>query len=362
MNRSQYEHILAQSLEALEAGGSPQSIAAQHPEFESELLRALIVAEALPALRLEPSGVSEARSRRALLEAAERQQRGRVLTLPRQRFRLPAAAQLVALALLIVGVLVLGAATRALPGDTLYATKLQMEAVQLNLARQREAVEAAQREERLEEVKRLIAREESQPVRFEGRIEAVLPGVMRIAGVDVWLTGATTVVGEPEIGRAATVSGLTGVAGVTAGRVEIASAGRTETPAETLAPPPTATDPPAPSTPDIAVTPKPTAGGESLGQPTQTPTLTPAPPVPTATPADDDDGSDDEAGDDTSGERSGPGNGSGSGGDDSGSGGSDSGSASGGDDHDDEEDDATDEPDDDSEEEGPGEKDDEPDD
>lgn len=286
MNRTEYERILAEGLEEIEAGADPRTIASRYPPLEAELLRALSVAQALPMLGVEPSALAEARSRRALLAAAEEHQRPGRVVLPSPRLRLPAAVPAFIVVAVLLGVMVLAAAAQALPGDALYGAKLQMEAVQRQIAPDPAAVEAAQRRARIEEVRRLIAQDEAQTVRFQGAIEDVRAGVLRVAGVDVWLANDTVVVGDPEVGASAIVSGLTGTGGVIARRIEVIPTGRTETPAQTPAPPPT------PSTPVPPDSPTPTPTPELEPSPTQAPASTSPPLPPAATDDDDDDGDD----------------------------------------------------------------------
>lgn len=386
MNESM-ERVLIEALDLMEQGLGIEEIAARFPNEAADLRPFLLTASALSNLATQPTLTAEARSKRALLEAADRAatakaQPARAGGLLR-RLLAPALA-LVAI-LFLGGAGLVGASASAVPGDALYEAKRFIEETRLNFAGDPErAAELREqfRRERLREIALLLADGRQETVSLIGVVESMTGARWTVDGIEVDVSAAA-IDGLPVVGAMVQVDGRTAGGVVAAERVLVLASptpGPTPLPLPTpdaptpdasspdaSSPTPAATPPDendngqgdaddsgegeAPGAPPIqppavipsATTPSATATAPVVPPPVATqppPTDNPPPPQPTATPDDDDDnandgGDDDNSGDDGGGDDGGSddGGGGGGGGDDDGGSDDDGGGGGGGNDN-----------------------------
>lgn len=381
MNESM-ERVLIEALDLMEQGLGIEEIAARFPNEAADLRPFLLTASALSNLATQPTLTAEARSKRALLEAADRAatakaQPARAGGLLR-RLLAPALA-LVAI-LFLGGAGLVGASASAVPGDALYEAKRFIEETRLNFAGDPErAAELREqfRRERLREIALLLADGRQETVSLTGVVESMTGARWTVDGIEVDVSAAA-IDGLPVVGAMVQVDGRTAGGVVAAERVLVLASptpGPTPLPLPTpdaptpdaSSPAPAATPPDendngqgdaddsgegeAPGAPPIqppavipsATTPSATATAPVVPPPVATqppPTDNPPPPQPTATPDDDDDnandgGDDDNSGDDGGGDDGGSddGGGGGGGGDDDGGSDDDGGGGGGGNDN-----------------------------
>ena len=353
---AQFESRLIECLSALESGESLEHILSRYPEDAAQLRSLLEVVASLPLVRLEPSPVAKAASRRAFLARAQTLR----ATSERQRFQLFPARLAAVLAALVLAFIFVGgvvaASAAALPGDQLYGVKRGVEDVRLQFAAEseKEALAKQFEQERRDEVGALLKAGRETTVMFSGLIEAIQPEEWQVGGLRVRVDSSTLVEGAPMVGLRAGVSGTTDGRQVLAVSISIEPGGMpaitptaTHTPTPTPAPTSTQTATPRPTlaptlpptnTPEPTTPPPPTPRPTVERQPTIVPTVAPAPtdlPTPPGNGKDDgtndnQNGNDDHGGDNQNGndDHSGHGGDSGesgggedSGGDHSGSGG-----------------------------------------
>lgn len=161
---SELARAFEEGLAAIAAGGTVESFLARYPEQAPVLEPLLRLATDLgTALRVEPRAVARATGRVAVLERARRRPQGLWSWLPVPVAALGrsfVSAALVAVALLIVSSGAAVASAAALPGEPLYAIKLQIEELQVNLAatpEQKAEVALARASTRTDEVRRLTS-------------------------------------------------------------------------------------------------------------------------------------------------------------------------------------------------------------
>jgi hypothetical protein len=196
-------------------GASVESAVSAFPEMADELRSLLQAAQA--ASSLASSGVSRhalVRSRTRLL------QRAAAIAPARRRSLWPALARPALAGLVAAAALFLGgaglAAAQSLPGDSLYPAKLVAQDVILRLAaspKTRLGLEEQYADQRIEEVRRLLALGRIAPVTFTGLVQEASDDVFQVADIPVRLSTETIVVGDVFKGTSAEVRGLTQIDG-----------------------------------------------------------------------------------------------------------------------------------------------------
>lgn len=268
MNDEVLDALLIYCLDELEAGVPVAEILARYPE-QADVIRPLLeTAVSLEQMVPEPpSGAQMAAQDLFLAQAramkkAQGGQRAGVIWWRRL------AMSLALLLVVCVGLLALSSGTAsALPGSALYPVKRTAEELRLSLyrdptakARLWEQYEA----ERQQEINILLATGGDARVECWGTLTAMTEDVWQMCNLTVHITERTVLEGEPMIGAAVHVEGVTGSGMFVATRVEIDTTGVTPT-----------------------VTPTPTPSASPTAVPTIPPTFTAVPtldpPTPTVT-------------------------------------------------------------------------------
>ncbi len=284
---AELETQLIECLDALAQGQSIEQILARYPANAAQLRPLLTTAQALPALRMQPSEAAKMRSRQKFLAQADTLRRTPARRtagfFPRLIIGF-AAATIVAV---VLGTGAVAASSSALPGDPLYGVKRTVENIQLGTTASASARAALQQEfdqRRRDEANELLTVGRESEVEFTGPIKDLQPNAWIVDGLVVEVNANTTIIGTPQIDRLAEVKGITGPGGLRATAILI------ETPSEGEATP----------TPSITSTPKATETPEAArtlateitptlrATETLPPTITPRPlptraPLPTAT-------------------------------------------------------------------------------
>jgi len=280
---SKLEAHLISCLDQLAEGKTVEVILAAHPpETAVNLQPLLATAVQLRRLPLAHTVAGQMQSKERFLTTAATLQRKRTAFLPGwligagglwRGFRLAAAVGLL-LMLLFAG-LILGSAPNALPGDSLYGTKLTLEAWQLRRSADSAALAAEFQAERRREVLLLLAAGRVANVTFTGQLAGSDADYWLVSDVPTMITTQTTITGPLGFGAEVRVSGQTGDGRVWAQEIVILEAG----PAP--APQPTTTITPTPA-PALTMTPSPSPTSDPA---TATPTATTLTATIAATPA-----------------------------------------------------------------------------
>jgi hypothetical protein len=309
------ENKLIECLNALDEGQPLERVLGRYPEDVDRLRPLLETAVQLADFKLNPSLAAQKQSRDALLSQAaalstdSRSPRASLFLL--RRLLLPLSAFVV---LLLLGAGLFSASASAIPGETLYGTKLLFEDIQLSLTADQGARDALREQfmqERIREIRSLLDTGLEAEVEFEGVIGSMASETWIIAQLDVSVTDDTRIFGVPEVGDMARVNGRVLSGTLDAGSIVMLTDDRppisstpTHSPTPTvttvLEPSPTPEDtdstpqapsestspvPPDTSGPDPSETPLATATPEPTSTSTSSPT-----PTATMTPDGDDDG------------------------------------------------------------------------
>jgi hypothetical protein len=210
------EDLLQTALEAAARGQEIDGILAGLSREEAGDLRALMAAATAAGSMGRSEVPSEAarRSRSRLLRRVAAMP-PTVTTRPRLWGLMPrfSAATLVALVALALGLGGLNeAAAISLPGDILYPVKVAAADLRLRLefeAGQRLRLESLYAEQRLEDVRRLLALGRKVPVSFHGQVQAIGTVLWQVQEIPVRLTHRTRVIGEILPGMLIEVEGIT---------------------------------------------------------------------------------------------------------------------------------------------------------
>ena len=271
------ERMVIEALQALERGQPMAEILKRYPQNEDELRPILETAAALSKVRVAHSLAAQAESRQQMLAHAAAfsnvADQPPTLFVWFRRMTMALAPLLVIFVIVVAGLFY--ASAEALPGDSLYSTKRGVEDFRLSLATNpvtREVLQKSFEEERILEIERLLESGQQAEVFFSGVIESVNEDTWIVAGLQVSLTSATEVEGQPIAGRYAWVEATTLDGKLIANAITVE-----------FVPEPSPTPEPTPQEAEV-VTP------EALPTATQTPTPTPTPsatststPTPTAT-------------------------------------------------------------------------------
>lgn len=227
MNKRHFDALEA-CLQALEQGETLDAALARFPALADDLrpiLQASLHARTLAAP--PPSDAVQRRGRARLLQRAAEMREAKVAPRRTWVFRLrPVAVAFLLIIFLLSGTGLVRASSAALPGDNLYPVKRAWEGARLLFAfstMEREGLEMEYENERLEEVRELLARGRIERVSFSGYVTSQKEGRWMISGIPVQIGAQTILPAEPISARmAVTVYGLTTLQGyVEASRVEI---------------------------------------------------------------------------------------------------------------------------------------------
>lgn len=295
------EAVLLASLDFMEQGESIEQILARYPDAKEALRPFLETAVQLASLAPQPSLAAKNESQKAFLAHAKGLKTTPIQPSPFYRFRqLLLTALSLGVVLFLFAVTAVSVSASAIPGDALYPVKRVVEDFRLAQAGDPATAVALReqyRQERIREVQALLRTGRSADVMFEGEVEQIQAESWTVETIQVMLDAETEVVGQPQVGETARVTGRTGAGKLTAATIEMLTSAApvpapTQTPepipsplptatatqeatavptaASTLAPTPTQTTTPT-STPTATITPSP--------QPTSTPTLMPTAPA-----------------------------------------------------------------------------------
>jgi len=210
------EDLLQAALEAAARGQEIDGILAGLPREEAADLRALMAAAtAAGSLRRSEIPSEAARRSRSRFLRRVAAMPPTVTMQPRFWGLMPrfSAAALVALVALGLGLGGLNeAAAISLPGDVLYPVKVAAADLRLRLefeAGQRLRLESLYAEQRLEDVRRLLALGREVPVSFHGQVQAIGTVLWQVQEIPVRLTPRTRVIGEILPGMLIEVEGIT---------------------------------------------------------------------------------------------------------------------------------------------------------
>ena len=199
----QLEKLITAALDDLEQGHAPEDILARYSQARDELRPIIEVASGLAGLPARPSSNARQASRRRFLDEAERlRQGGRSTNGPQIWRRLTYAFGSVALLLALLGVILIPPADEAIPGDILYPVKRSAESLQLLLApaAEKDDLRASYDQERNREVYQMLDIGRDGRAGYVGVIEEISPDSWEIGHITARITGATKIVGEPEVG------------------------------------------------------------------------------------------------------------------------------------------------------------------
>jgi hypothetical protein len=285
------ERKVIEALDALERGETIEQIVARYPEAAADIRPILETAALLAARRLQPSLDAQNRSRQAFLAQADAVSHTAAgSTPPRRPFAWlrqllwPAAS--LALVALFLGAWLLSASASAVPGDTLYNVKRQVEAVRLSWtadpATQADLLEQFN-QERIREIRALLRANRTATVAFQGILETAEGDLWTVAGLPLVITPDTQITGRPAAGLLAIVTAQTQDGRLLATAVTIPGSEEPE-PTPTAAPPSPTLQPTETATPSATPTAEPTemATADLTATPTATPSAT-ATPTPSAT-------------------------------------------------------------------------------
>jgi uncharacterized membrane protein YgcG len=339
------DNILIECLDALDRGEPIGAILSRYPQQADELRPILETTVRLGGLNLQPTVAVQTKSKHAFLTQAEGLKAGVIRPQKRPLFGLLLRPFLVIILIALFGLGFVMISGNALPGDTLYGTKLLIEGAQLSLTGNSEHMTERIRQNRVLEVEALLQQNREANVAFSGLIDETRDETWRIEGTLV-AVAAAELTGDPQVGDLVAVKGLVTNGRLIASNITVINKNEnppTPTPiiTPTVTAEPTRLPAQEPSTTPVN-TPTVRATATSTSKSTPTPTLTIVPPTETAVttaapiatpdddnPSDDDDDDTNSNPDDNSGSGS---SNSGSGSSNSGSGSSNSGSGSGSDD------------------------------
>jgi len=222
----EFERALDQCLGWLRDGSDVDTCLERFPAFADDLRPLLVLAAGLRRAQVPaPSAAARAAGlqrmlaalsdRRSLSQGAgirSRLSRGLRLALDwagRRPVWQMAVVLLVAL-LFFGGGATVAATANSLPGDSLYPVKLASQNVRVVLAlgsAQRRQVEMDIQEERLQDVRDVLATGRRVNVEFEAELEEMLDGVWRIGGLPAVVQSTTDFSGEPYLGAGVRVRG-----------------------------------------------------------------------------------------------------------------------------------------------------------
>jgi hypothetical protein len=208
------EKILINCLEGLERGRTIDEVLADNPEKAQTLLLLLQTHVQLAEFRVAHSLKAQTQSKKRMLAHAETMRVNDLRGAPVCGFFRRLALSFATLVLIFVissmGIVVISGS--ALPGMPFYAAKLAIEEIRFSLTDDvlhREALRDQYGQERIEEIKKLLAKGQKADVVFRGSIELLKVELWYIAGVPVHISSTTIIRGSPQPGLVAEVEGRT---------------------------------------------------------------------------------------------------------------------------------------------------------
>jgi len=205
-------------LAAMQAGQTLETALGRFPQLEARLRPLLEVAERTRTLGGSelPVGASSRGRARLLAQAADLRRSTSGPVRRRVAWRTVLASVIAVLALVLGGNGLLMASAHSLPGDPLYAFKRSMEDTQLSLLAdpvQRQALQVAFSQRRLDETRSLISIGRVEPVVFDGVVASRTGDGWLVSGIPVVVGSGTRVDSPLEVGDRVSVSGETGADG-----------------------------------------------------------------------------------------------------------------------------------------------------
>lgn len=186
-------------LEQIENGAEIESVLQNYPDLADELrpiLEASLGAKKLSAP--EPSADVVRKNRAKILRRAAELRESKVMPAVRLNWLVPLRRLVSTLAILVLvfasGTSLVGAASTSLPGENLYPVKRSWESLQLLFtfnAKFREALEVEHENERIEELRELLADGRSAEVTFSGLVTRQTATGWLVAGVPVVISPQT---------------------------------------------------------------------------------------------------------------------------------------------------------------------------
>ncbi|MCK6539059.1 MAG: DUF5666 domain-containing protein [Anaerolineales bacterium] len=221
--------ILEICLKEIERGADVDTVLFRYPEFEKELrplLEASVKAKEMAVG--DPSEEAVRRSRAKVLQRAAHMREAKAAPASRRVWSVPLRRALVTLAvvamLFVSGTGLVRASSSSLPGDNLYPVKRAWEGLSLFFTfdvAKREALEFEHENERLKELRELIAKGRSAEVEFAGYVTRQSADEWRVSGVTVFVSPGTRLPEQPvAVGAAVRVKGRIQNNGVVAERIE----------------------------------------------------------------------------------------------------------------------------------------------
>lgn len=189
----------------IENGAEIESVLQNYPDLADELrpiLEASLVAKKLSAP--EPSADVVRKNRAKILQRAAELRLLKVMPAVRLNWWVPLRRLVSTLTILVLvlasGTSLVGAASTSLPGENLYPVKRSWESLQLLFtfnAKFREALEVEHENERIEELRELLAAGRSAEVTFSGLVTSQTDSGWLVAGVPVVISPQTELPAQP---------------------------------------------------------------------------------------------------------------------------------------------------------------------
>lgn len=226
--------VLEVCLKEIEQGADVDTVLFRHPEFAQELRLILETSAKAKAMAVPaPSEEVVRRNRAKVLQHASELRERKAAPAPRRIWSIPLRRALVAFmvvaVLFISGTGLVRASSATLPGDNLYPVKRTWERLSLLLAfnpERREALEFEHENERLEELRELLAEGRSAKVDFAGYVTRQSGTEWRVSGITVFTSSDTRLPDQPvAVGDAVRVRGQVQAGGVAAERIELLPSG-----------------------------------------------------------------------------------------------------------------------------------------
>jgi Domain of unknown function (DUF5667)/Domain of unknown function (DUF5666) len=220
-------------LQDIEQGADVETVLFRYPDLADELrpiLEASVGAKSMTAPA--PSTEVVRRNRAKVLQHAARMREAKAKSSQRLWFaslRRIAVSLAVVTLLFVSGTSLVGASSNTLPGDNLYPVKRTWEGVRLFFTfngQEREALELAHENERLEELNELLQEGRSEAVDFNGLLTSQNGNEWIVAGVRVLISSQTDIHDQGiAVGSPVRVRGITqGNGAVLAERIQLLSA------------------------------------------------------------------------------------------------------------------------------------------
>lgn len=221
--------ILEICLKEIERGADVDTVLFRYPEFEKELRPLLEASMQAKGMAVGvPSEEAARRSRAKVLQRAAQMREAKAAPASRRIWSVPLRRALVSLAviamLFVSGTGLVRASSSSLPGDNLYPVKRAWEGLSLFFTfdtGKREALEFEHENERLKELRELIAKGRSAEVEFAGYVTRRSADEWRVSGITVFVSPGTRLPEQPVVvGAAVRVKGRIQDSGVDAERIE----------------------------------------------------------------------------------------------------------------------------------------------